>query len=70
MLTRVAAALVTLTCTPVSLVLGLAAYVQIRRTGRRGLPLAVYGIVAGVVLLVVYALMLLSSLGSIGGPAI
>jgi hypothetical protein len=59
----VAAAFATLTCTPVCLLLGLLALRQIRRTGRRGLSLARFATVVGGLFLVLYLLLLPSTLG-------
>jgi len=66
----IAATLAALTFTPVGLFLGFAALVQIRRVRRRGRPLACLGIALGIALLLVYLLMLTSTLGSIAERAI
>jgi hypothetical protein len=61
----IVAALTVVTCTPVSLLLGVAALVQIRRTGRRGRALALFGTVVGAVFLVLYLLLVPSTMSSV-----
>jgi hypothetical protein len=60
----IVAALMVVTCTPISLVLGLAALVQIHRTGRRGKALALFGTAVGGLFLVLYLLLVPSTMGS------